>query len=118
MSNVDLPKPKPSKLKRAVEQIKSGIKNVGKEYKAGNIPLTIPSIAKKLTNKYRKPQNIEVPESMKSVFMKAANEKFKRNKTIYGSRQSAIKRTRKDIREDPALSKMMTKIQMQKNKKD
>ena len=31
MSNVDLPKPKPSKLKRAVEQIKSGIKNVGKE---------------------------------------------------------------------------------------
>jgi hypothetical protein len=118
MSNVDLPKPKPSKLKRAVEQIKSGIKNVGKEYKAGNIPLTIPSIAKKLTNKYRKPQNIEVPESMKSVFMKAANEKFKRNKTIYGSRKSAIKRTRKDIREDPALSKMMTKIQMQKNKKD
>jgi hypothetical protein len=107
MSNVDLPKPKPSKLKRAVEQIKSGI-----------IPLTIPSIAKKLTNKYRKPQNIEVPESMKSVFMKAANEKFKRNKTIYGSRKSAIKRTRKDIREDPALSKMMTKIQMQKNKKD
>ena len=118
MSNVDLPKPKPSKLKRAVEQIKSGIKNVGKEYKAGNIPLTIPSIAKKLTNKYRKAQNIEAPESMKSVFMKAANEKFKINKTIYVSRKSAIKRTRKDIREDPALSKMMTKIQMQKNKKD
>ena len=118
MSNIDLPKPKPSKLRRAVEEIKSGVKKVGQEYKAGNIPLTVPSMVKKIKNKYRKAQNIEAPESMKSVFMKAANEKFKRNKTIYGSRKSAIKRTRKDIREDPALSKMMTKIQMQKNKKD
>ena len=118
MSNIDLPEPKPSKLKRAVEQIKSGIKNVGKEYKAGNIPLTIPSIAKKLTNKYRKPQNIEVPESMESVFMKEANKKFKRNAPLYRNRQSAINRTKRDIRKDPTLSKMMTKLQMQKNKKD
>ena len=119
---VDLPVSKPSESKRALSKIKSGVqdlaKSVKKSYLAGDIPLTIPSIAKKLTNKYRKAQNIEAPESMKSVFMKAANEKFKRNKTIYGSRKSAIKRTRKDIREDPALSKMMTKIQMQKNKKD
>lgn len=68
MSNIDLPKPKPSKLKRAVEEIKSGVKKVGQEYKAGNIPLTIPSMVKNIKNKYRKTQiskpkfsNVQVP---------------------------------------------------------
>ena len=68
MSNVDLPKPKPSKLRRAVEEIKSGVKKVGQEYKAGNIPLTIPSMIKNVKNIYRKTQiskpkfsNVQVP---------------------------------------------------------
>ena len=68
MSNVDLPKPKPSKLRRAVEEIKSGVKKVGQEYKAGNIPLTIPSMVKNIKNKYGKTQiskpkfsNVQVP---------------------------------------------------------
>ena len=65
---VDPPKPKPSKLRRAVEEIKSGVKKVGQEYKAGNIPLTVPSMVKKIKNKYRKTQiskpkfsNVQVP---------------------------------------------------------
>ena len=65
---VDPPKPKPSKLRRAVEEIKSGVKKVGQEYKAGNIPLTIPSMVKNIKNKYRKTQiskpkfsNVQVP---------------------------------------------------------
>ena len=115
MSNIDLPKPKPSKLRRAVEEIKSGVKKVGQEYKAGNIPLTVPSMVKKIKNKYRKPQDIEVPESMQSVFMKAANKKFKENAPLYRNRQSAINKTKRDIKKDPSLNKMMKKLKKQKN---
>ena len=63
MSNVDLPKPKPSKLRRAVEEIKSGVKKVGQEYKAGNIPLTIPSMVKNIKTQISKPKfsNVQVP---------------------------------------------------------
>ena len=60
---VDPPKPKPSKLRRAVEEIKSGVKKVGQEYKAGNIPLTIPSMVKNIKTKISKPKfsNVQVP---------------------------------------------------------
>ena len=131
MSNIDLPKPKPSKLKRAVEQIKLGVKKVGKEYKAGNIPLTVPSMVKKIKNKYRKPQNIEAPESMQSVFMKTVRPMFKTNlkkvqddhtsgvptfKSVRkAQRKSAIATTQSQIKKDPTLSKMMKKLKKQKN---
>ena len=102
MSNVDLPKPKPSKLKRAVEQIKSGIKNVGKEYKAGNIPLTIPSMVKNIKNKYRKTQiskpkfsNVQVPvgkpkQTRKPQTLKEQKKPFTRTKRMEGLKRSVI----------------------------
>ena len=78
----------------------------------------------------RKAQNIEVPESMQSVFMKAVRPMFKDNlkkiqddhtsgvptfKSVRkAQRKSAIATTQSQIKKDPSLSKMMTKL---KNKK-
>ena len=131
MSNIDLPEPKPSKLRRAVEEIKSGVKKVGQEYKAGNIPLTVPSMVKKIKNKYRKPQNIEAPESLQSVFMKEVRPMFQANlkkvqddhtsgvptfKSVRkAQRKSAIATTQSQIKKNPSLNKAMKKLKKQKN---
>tara|TARA_R100000479_G_C6202362_1_gene135166 strand:- start:71 stop:421 length:351 start_codon:yes stop_codon:yes gene_type:complete len=103
------PKPKPSALTRGASQIKYGVKNVG----AGIAKIGLGTIKKAFP--YRKPQNIETPESMESVFMKAANKKFKENAPLYRNRQSAINKTKRDIKKDPSLNKMMKKLKKQKN---
>ena len=102
MSNIDLPKPKPSKLKRTVEKIKSGVKKVGKEYKAGNIPLTIPSMVKNIKNIYRKTQiskpkfsNVQVPvgkpkQTRKPQTLKEQKKPFTRTKRMEGLKRSVI----------------------------
>ena len=99
---VDPPKPKPSKLRRAVEEIKSGVKKVGQEYKAGNIPLTIPSMVKNIKNKYRKTQiskpkfsNVQVPvgkpkQTRKPQTLKEQKKPFTRNKRMEGLKRSVI----------------------------
>ena len=99
---VDPPKPKPSKLRRAVEEIKSGVKKVGQEYKAGNIPLTIPSMVKNIKNKYRKTQiskpkfsNVQVPvgkpkQTRKPQTLKEQKKPFTRTKRMEGLKRSVI----------------------------
>ena len=97
MSNIDLPKPKPSKLKRAVEEIKSGVKKVGQEYKAGNIPLTIPSMVKNIKTKISKPKfsNVQVPvgkpkQTRKPQTLKEQKKPFTRTKRMEGLKRSVI----------------------------
>ena len=44
-----------------------------------------------------------------------ANKKFKRNAPLYRNRQSAINKTKRDIKKDPNLNKAMKKLKEQKN---
>lgn len=94
---VDPPKPKPSKLRRAVEEIKSGVKKVGQEYKAGNIPLTIPSMVKNIKTKISKPKfsNVQVPvgkpkQTRKPQTLKEQKKPFTRTKRMEGLKRSVI----------------------------
>ena len=79
----------------------------------------------------RKAQNIEVPESMQSVFMKTVRPMFKANlkkvqddhtsgvptfKSVReAQKKSALNTTKRQIKKDPTLSKMMKKLKKQKN---
>ena len=94
---VDPPKPKPSKLRRAVEEIKSGVKKVGQEYKAGNIPLTIPSMVKNIKTKISKPKfsNVQVPvgnpkQTRNPQTLKEQKKPFTRTKRMEGLKRSVI----------------------------
>ena len=94
---VDPPKPKPSKLRRAVEEIKSGVKKVGQEYKAGNIPLTIPSMVKNIKTQISKPKfsNVQVPvgkpkQTRKPQTLKEQKKPFTRTKRMEGLKRSVI----------------------------